>query len=114
MFVETRASLAKIVAKKFRQQYTAEIARETVYPWGSPKNIADALDALGPNPEPDAVEKVLGTRLGNWIKPTTCNECRKESPCVVQLGEEPDWESQTAWVCLPCLQEAVKLATGEA
>ena len=39
-----------------------------------------------------------------------CDECNNEEPeAVVMLGEEPDWESNTAYICAKCLLKAMCL-----
>mgnify|MGYP001587518420 CR=1 FL=1 len=38
-----------------------------------------------------------------------CDECGCDVDLVVQLGEEPDCESNTANVCRECIQKAVDL-----
>ena len=37
-----------------------------------------------------------------------CDECGESVTMVVQLGQEPDYESNTANVCIRCLGEVVK------
>ena len=37
-----------------------------------------------------------------------CIECMKSVP-TVQIGEPPDWESQTINICSECLKKAIKL-----
>ncbi len=39
-----------------------------------------------------------------------CDGCKKQTPVVVRVGDELDWESATADLCLECLEEAVALA----
>lgn len=50
--------------------------------------------------------------IGNttWAGPERCQECEQTCAVVVQLGEEPDYESNTAWVCVECLRKALALA----
>ncbi len=50
--------------------------------------------------------------LRGWISPQPCHECRYEGWDVVQLGEEPDYDSATARVCRSCLEKALRLARG--
>jgi len=38
-----------------------------------------------------------------------CGECGKSVDAVIQIGEEPDFESRTAYVCLACLRKAMEL-----
>jgi hypothetical protein len=39
-----------------------------------------------------------------------CTECGNDVDITIEIGEEPDYESNTTWLCLECLQKAVKLA----
>lgn len=52
--------------------------------------------------------------IGNtsWVEPQTCDECGAKTWDVVQLGEEPDYESATACVCADCLRKALALIGG--
>ncbi len=43
------------------------------------------------------------------ITKCNCNECGKNADIVVQLGQEPDYESATANICLDCLKRAVEI-----
>ena len=44
-----------------------------------------------------------------WVE-TECHECGRRNVSVVQLGEPPDYESQTADICIDCLRQALALA----
>jgi hypothetical protein len=80
----------------------------------------EELRKLGPNPDPDKCDAVIRQQLdqhmwpsGNvptWTQPPACKECGAQNDAVVQLGEEPDYEPATAWVCLACLRAALALA----
>jgi len=54
-------------------------------------------------------QEVVGA-IGNksWTS-LYCNDCEKEVNAVVQLGEGPDYESHTAYICFDCLEKALKL-----
>lgn len=60
---------------------------------------------------PADVGAVFQRRYGHngsgWID-TVCDNCGKDTGLVVRLGEEPDYESATAEVCLLCLKAAIK------
>lgn len=83
----------------------------------------DELRKLGPNPDPDLCDAVIRKQLdqhvwpsGNvptWTQPPACSECGEQKGSVVELGDEPDYESRTAWICLDCLRAAVALANKE-
>lgn len=55
------------------------------------------------------VERIIGNDA--WIRPNECDECGNKSwEPMVEVGEELDYESKTATVCLECLLKAVELA----
>lgn len=43
-----------------------------------------------------------------WMQ-NICNECNQDADVVVQLGEEPEYDSATANICFNCLEKALKL-----
>ena len=55
-------------------------------------------------------ERQINEAIGNdsWTR-LTCNECRENVHAYVHLGEEPDYESTTFFICLGCLKKAVAL-----
>jgi hypothetical protein len=55
------------------------------------------------------VEAIIGNR--SWCEPQRCHECGVRSWHVVQLGEDPDYESATANICTDCLRAALALVT---
>jgi hypothetical protein len=106
MKVITREQLAREAPKRWGEQYAYAIRtreRSTV----DKAQIYDALCALTPEElTPERVDSVIGN--GSWTS-VTCNECDVSVDSVVQLGEEPDYESRTATVCPSCLARAVGL-----
>jgi hypothetical protein len=58
------------------------------------------------------VNAVLGCNESFRRRPE-CNECGKSVDCVVQVGEEPDYESRTAYICEACLLKACALIRQE-
>lgn len=81
--------------------------------WGSKDphkiDIGENLSSLGKTPSPDDVDETIGN--GAWTTVPFCDECEKDSDLVVQLGEDPDYESNTAFICLECLRSALNGAT---
>lgn len=61
-----------------------------------------ALDKLKATTED--VVAIVGN--GSWTR-TACDECGADVDAVVQLGQEPDYESSTAMVCEACLRSAL-------
>lgn len=60
--------------------------------------------------EPNLTESRATEIIGNssWTH-NVCDECSNECDIVVQLGQESDYESSTAQICLICLQVAIQL-----
>lgn len=55
------------------------------------------------------VAEIIGHN--GWVKPQKCDECGTESWKIVQIGEEPDYESSTANICADCIRKALALAS---
>lgn len=62
------------------------------------------LLALDPATASD-VARIIGN--GSWAREHKCHECGSRTWHAVELGEEPDHESQTAVICRPCLIKAL-------
>ncbi len=58
----------------------------------------------------DISEQDITSIIGNssWTR-TICDNCCKDVQAVIEIGEEPDYESSTAYVCEECLIEALRL-----
>lgn len=93
----TRRTQAAEAADRWIQQY-----------YGDRDGIAAKIKALGKSPDRDAVDRIIGN--DSWTSVDPCSECDKPSDVIVRLGQEPDYESSTAWVCPACLRAAIKLA----
>ena len=66
--------------------------------------ITDTLEALT-TITPDIINKVIGN--STWTQ-TRCDECNTKNIDVMQLGETPNYESNTAFICKECLIKALK------
>lgn len=102
MKIKTRLTLAQEAPKKWAAQYSHSSTRP------GQKKITEQLAALELPIDPDQVDAIIGNT--SWTEVGRCSECEKRVDVVVEIGEEPDYESMTAWVCLPCLRAAVALA----
>lgn len=107
MILITRESKAAGVAETYARQYRDLSKEFRLLDGRNPHAISLKLNALGANPDPDAVDAAIESK--GWTQ-TTCNECNQDVDVVVQLGQEPDCESATANVCMQCLASAVRLA----
>lgn len=52
------------------------------------------------------VEQIIDNR--SWTRPQVCSDCGCVD-AVIQIGEPPDYESYTAYLCAACVQKAMKL-----
>lgn len=104
----TRTQKAVRVEHRWYESYSNSTFWDSCTP---PRNktkrqIHEDLVALGSFPTADQVDEVIGNK--SWTE-CRCDECGKQAEQVVQLGQDPDYESSTACICLPCLKKAVKL-----
>jgi len=102
MKIQTRLTLAQEAPKKWARQYSYPSVRPDQH------KITEQLAALDSPIDPDQVDAIIGNK--SWTEVNRCSECGARVDVVVEIGEEPDYESLTAWVCLPCLRAAVALA----
>lgn len=55
----------------------------------------------------DDVAEIIGNN--SWAHEEECGECGKRSWGIVEIGDKPDHESNTAYVCGGCLRSALLL-----
>lgn len=53
------------------------------------------------------VAEIIGN--SSWATPRQCGECRVLTWGIVEIGEKPDYDSGTAYLCFNCLQSAIDL-----
>lgn len=97
----TQRSLIKNIVKSWASAYPEK-------EWPYKQDTLYNLKKLDLN---KATGKDIANIIGNdsWTI-MRCNECNKDVKHVVQLGQEPDYESATAQICFSCLNKAVKLS----
>jgi hypothetical protein len=99
-----------VVADRWKHQYYDISRGWTQTLRGSTENVYRRLKELPQGATEEQVAGIIGNR--SWTK-LQCDECGKAVSAVVQVGAPPDYESSTAWLCLDCLHQAVKLAKAE-
>lgn len=99
----TSQILAEGAAQAWARQYGRGDDEEKV----ATQKRLDAMDRASISPQ--AVNNIIGNNL--WTQLPNCDECQIAAAVLVEIGEEPDYESATAHVCLRCLKAAVKLAS---
>lgn len=102
----TRSGKAAAVAEAWRRQYqdrdgswkydthpsfTTGLSKEQTY---------NALVILGPNPNADDVDRVIGNT--SWTA-CRCDECDQYFEEVMEVGQDPEYESSTAELCEGCV-----------
>ncbi len=105
MKVTTRQSAAAEAPQRWDEQYANFPDID-----GTKATIARELKKLGKSPDPDAIDRIIGN--DSWTH-LTCNECGDSVDAVVQVGQEPDYESATAELCIKCVKAAVELLESE-
>lgn len=78
------------------------------YP-GDASGKGEKLKCLGESPKPEDVDMVIGNT--SWTNTPRCSECSATRVPVVQVGQEPEYDTDTAWLCKECLSRAVELYT---
>lgn len=108
MKITTRNMRAREAAKKWKFQYKDSNANE----WRN-RNGHDRektyrqLVELGTSPDPDAVDEIIGNPTWTDVK---CDQCGAYVDMVVQVGQEPDYDSATCELCVSCINNAFELA----
>jgi hypothetical protein len=84
---------------------------ETYRHWLNDSTKGKILDQLKALNTETATAKDIFDIIGNWSWTSiSCDECGDDKDAVIELGQEPDYESATAHVCIDCLQKAMELA----
>jgi hypothetical protein len=96
--VITAHASARTVASRYRRV----LPHET--------EVLSKLKALGRNPDPADVVKIIGANGKYWVYPE-CDQCNKLADVVVSVGQPPDYDSHTAVLCLKCVTKAFNLLT---
>lgn len=101
MKIITRDDRAKLAPMEWYRQYQMHATPEQ-------KRKTDILLALV-NPKYSEIDSIIGNDSWTILR---CNECERTSDWVIQLGQEPDYESSTARICAECFDKAKKLVNG--
>lgn len=98
MRIVSRVSKA---AKAADSWYNTYYDKRFGWSYGEDKAVTyDQLVALGREPDPDDVDRIIGNN--SWTS-TRCDECGTSPQVVVMVGEEPAYESNTVFICSPCI-----------
>lgn len=103
--IETRIGKAQTVPARWKRQYFKP--RENRWDnFGLDKEGIYYRMLELPALEPDAVNAVIGNT--SWTE-CVCSDCQAQVEQVIRVGQEPDYESATAYLCADCLRAAFVL-----
>lgn len=92
--ITERTMILGVVAR-WDEQYRHYLA-------GDKTEISKKLSALDLKTATAAdVDGIIGNQ--SWTLPPACSECGRSAPVVIEVGQKPDYDSQTVWLCEPCL-----------
>lgn len=107
----TRRSVMADVAARWKEQYSRPDGW-TVTHTGPSEAVYAKLRALNPGTASrDDFANIIGNN--SWTS-IICTACGRDVDEAVEVGEPPDYESHTATLCRPCLQEAIALLPPDA
>lgn len=78
-----------------------------VPPFTNGKALAQFADLLDATTTPDEFDALIGNV--SWTQ-ERCAICGKDTREWLRVGEEPDYESQTIWLCLDCAERIGDIA----
>jgi hypothetical protein len=90
------------VSDKWDRQYPVGRSDEKHFEIGRHLRVLDLNTATS-----DDLERIIGNR--SWSATPKCSECGTQNVPVVEVGEEQDYESATAWLCKECVSKAFDL-----
>jgi len=105
MHIITRRDKIKGAPAAYQQQYSTMLQRQRMHGAGTFQQALDKLNALDTN---TCTAKDIADIIGNdsWTD-LKCDECNTKVDTVVQLGQDEDYDSRTAYVCQECLYDAL-------
>jgi hypothetical protein len=109
--VRTKRDLIASVAEQWKASYYSERDGWLYNTRGPDKSaIYQRLSALPANATEADITAVMGSN--SWTA-NRCDNCGADVDVTVRLGEEPDYESATAYVCRTCLVGALDAINAE-
>ena len=111
--ITIRTQIRELPDRLKRQWQRPDGSWKGLYDGRSMEKLHAAIAALDPE---RATLKDVNTILDPdtwWVEALECDECGELVEAIVQLGDEPGYESSTANVCIGCLRKALDMARFE-
>lgn len=102
MHLITERSVIREVADRWDKQYPPGTANNDRVEISKHLRVLNLETATASD-----LERIIGN--GSWTRTPVCSECGAKEVPVVQVGQEPDYESLTAYLCRVCIEKALKL-----
>jgi hypothetical protein len=108
MTITTQRDAIKMVAFRWERQYSTRMNEMLGWMHKTPREVhAELLGLNLDTATAEDIEKIIGN--GSWTRLPECGECGQQTDVIVRVGEEPDYESQTAHLCPSCVRRAAEL-----
>ena len=104
MVVESSRDLIRELPNRWREQYGAY---PSDHKWALVLERLESLDTVTATVE--EVDAIIGNHSGAR---EYCDVCEKPVDSWIRLGDEPDYDSATVYICSPCLRAAAALLDG--
>lgn len=104
----TKDEIVRSTAERWKRQYWRE-SHWTETMMGSSKDIYRKLDELGQEINAEQIAEIIGNK--SWTE-LQCHQCGKDVKAVVEVGQEPDYESHTALLCIDCIRKDFQVLKG--
>ncbi len=109
--ITKKEKIAKVASRWYKAYFCS--LRHGEWYMNSPLNrkgktkeeIYNTLIEKKPETEQEVID-IVGNR--SWTS-NCCDECGKESDILVVIGQEPNYESDTASICKNCLEKALEM-----
>lgn len=101
----TRHTIAKQAADDFRRVRTRTTVSGDPYLTDADARALAALEVLGPDPDPDEVNRIVGSE---WVQLYPCNGCEQRVDVLVGVGADGE-DGGSAYLCAACIHEAAAL-----
>jgi hypothetical protein len=107
MKIITERDLIRDVVKRWELQYPEEKVQQFKYPHLNFNDICNSLKKLNLETcSAQDIENIIGNE--SWTR-ILCDGCGQNVTWVIQLGQDPDYESNTVHLCKECFKKAIGL-----